>query len=201
MTKTFNGARVWGAMQRRIVSELNAVADEAAPIAVQKAPVRKVMPRGLGTATAQSGTEAAAESAMRRTLGLGAGPVKTQRTAASKRHSIMSLRELSGSGTLKTGIPLTVRGRYELKSGRANFTTGGTTTLGGRLRGEIHVEPARGGGSVWTARVVSPTRYAKYVEFGTRHSRAQPYLRPALAQVRESLRTRMKAAVGPGRAA
>jgi HK97 gp10 family phage protein len=46
---------------------------------------------------------------------------------------------------------------------------------------------------------VSPTPYAKYVEFGTRRSRAQPYLRPALAQVRESFRVRMAAAARLGR--
>lgn len=134
---------------------------------------------------------------MRRTLGLAPGPVASRRTAASGVHSVMSLRQLASSGSLQNAGPaLTARGRYELKAGRANFTSAGGTTLGGRLRGEIHTVPAESGGTRWTARVVSPTPYAKYVEFGTRHSRAQPYLRPALAQVRSSFRSRMRAAVG-----
>lgn len=201
MSNTFSGARLWAQMQARIVAGLNATADEAAAIAIDKAPVRKVLPGSAGRASVQSAVEASAEKTMRRTLGIGPGPVKTQRSPAARIHTVMSLRALSAPGALKVDVPLTSRGRYELKSGRANFSSHGGTTLGGRLRGEIHVEPARGGGTSWVARVVSPTRYAKYVEFGTRHSRAQPYIRPALAQVRESFRARMQAAVRPGRAA
>jgi HK97 gp10 family phage protein len=37
--------------------------------------------------------------------------------------------------------------------------------------------------------------YAKYVEFGTRRSRAQPFLRPALARAREELFSKVKAAI------
>lgn len=195
MAITFNGAAVWAGMQTRIIAGLNASAAEAEGIAIGKAPVRKVFVGGRGLANLQSNVEVKAEAAMRRTVGLAAGPVRTQRTAASPVHSIMSLRQLKGGG-LSSGAPnLTVRGRAELKSGRANFTSAGKTSLGGRLRGEIHSVPVEGGGTRWEARVESPTRYAKYVEFGTRHSRAQPYLRPALAQVRASFRARMVAAV------
>jgi len=124
-----------------------------------------------------------------------AARVRTQRTRAAKVHSIMSLRRLK-AGRLPSSAPkLTSRGRYELRTGRANFRSSRGTTLGGRLRGEIHVQPAEGGGTRWVTAVVSPTRYAKYVEFGTRHNRAQPYLRPALNEVRESFRDRMAAAV------
>jgi len=67
--------------------------------------------------------------------------------------------------------------------------------LTGRLRAEVHAEPAAGGPTL-IARVVSPTPYAKYQEFGTRHNRAQPYLRPALAAARSAFRARLAKAVG-----
>lgn len=129
-------------------------------------------------------------------------PVRKVFHGSAAVHSIMSLRQLSERGRLKTSVPLTSRGRYELRSGRAVFRSASGSTLGGRLRGEIHTVHAESGGTRWVARVVSPTPYAKYVEFGTRHNRAQPYLRPALEQVRESFRARCRAAVARiGRAA
>lgn len=199
MPLRFSAEAIWGRIAPRIVAGVNATAEEAMGIAQQKAPVRKTFKGSVGRATVQSGVEAAAEQQLRRDLGLGPGPVRVQRTAAASVHSIMKYRELS-SGQLTAGGPaLTSRGRYELKTGRANFSGPGGTILGGRLRGEIHMVPAEGSGPRWVAKVVSPTRYAKYVEFGTRHNRAQPYMRPALAQVRESFRGRMKAAVGSGR--
>lgn len=200
MPLRFSAEAVWNRIAPRIVSNLNATAEEAGEIARKRAPVRKVFKGSVGRATTQSGIEAQAEAQLRRDLGLGAGPVRVQRGSASPVHSIMKYRELASSGRLRPGAPeLTSRGRYELRTGRANFTGPGGSTLGGRLRGEIHVVPAEGRGPRWVAKVVSPTRYAKYVEFGTRHSRAQPYLRPALSQVREGFRGRMKTAVGTGR--
>ena len=103
------------------------------------------------------------------------------------------------------GGELNARGRYELnrahlspyKGGAAyttyteDETTGRlrpTTTLGGRLRGEIFAKPIEIDGPHIEGRVVSPTYYARFVEFGTRHAAAQPFLRPALADVRETYR-------------
>ena len=199
MALRFSADAVWRQISTRIAAGVNATASEAMEIAIEKAPVRKVFKGSVGRASIQSGVEAAAEAQLRRDIGLGPGPVRVQRTAASTVHSIMRYRELS-SGQLSSVAPaLTSRGRNELRSGRANFTGPGGTTLGGRLRGEIHMVPAEGAGPRWVAKVVSPTRYAKYVEFGTRHSRKQPYMRPALSQVRESFRSRMRAAAGIGR--
>lgn len=196
MPLTFSAEAVWKRIAPRIVAGVNATAEQAADIARTKAPVRKVFKGRVGRATMQSGAEAIAEAQLRRDTGLGPGPVRTQRGAASPVHSIMKYRELSTSGQLRAGAPETTsRGRYELRTGRANFTGPGGTTVGGRLRGEIHVVPAEGRGPRWTAKVVSPTKYAKYVEFGTRHSRAQPFMRPALSQVREGFRGRMRSAV------
>lgn len=200
MTNTFNGTRIWNQIAGRIEKGINATATEAAEVARQKAPVRKVFKGSVGRATLQSHAEVQAEATLRRTVGAGPGPVRVQRTSAARIHSVMRLRDLAGPGRLVMNTPLTARGRWELKSGRASFRSPtGRTTLGGRLRGEIHADPAEGGGPTWVAKVVSPTRYAKYVEFGTRRSRAQPYLRPALSQVRESFRARMTAAARLGR--
>lgn len=202
MSISFNANAIWEAFEKRVTAGINASARDAVGVARQKAPVRKVFKGRVGLATQQTRVEAHAEATQRRTLGLGPGPVRTQRTSAARIHSVMAVRQVTGPGQLRFNTPLTSRGRWELKSGRALFNSpGGRVTLGGRLRGEIHDDPAEGGGPVWIARVVSPTPYAKYVEFGTRRSRAQPYLRPALSQVRERFLTRMRAAARQGRAA
>lgn len=84
--------------------------------------------------------------------------------------------------------PLTRTGAYEVRTKRAAFTDAkGQTHIGGRLRGEIAVVPAKMVGNMATAQVISPTPYAKYMEFGTRHNRAHPYLRPALEESREEV--------------
>lgn len=98
-------------------------------------------------------------------------------------------------GQLQFATELSARGRYELKTGRANITAGGKTYLGGRLRSQI-TSGGVSGNPVFVGSVISPTPYAKYVEFGTRHNRAQPYLRPALAAQREAFRKRLQRAVG-----
>lgn len=82
---------------------------------------------------------------------------------------------------------LSRRGRYELKRADTSAASaGGTSTLGGALRKSIRLERAEPG-RVMTARISAgggDVTYAKYVEFGTRRSRAQPFLRPAKAQAK-----------------
>ena len=68
-------------------------------------------------------------------------------------------------------------------------------TVGGRLRGEIFVQPAKLSGSKAEAWVISPTPYAKYMEFGTRHNRAHPYLRPALEESRGDIVAAVRAGI------
>ena len=175
MVKTFSAQAVWNRIAPRIIGALNATANSAAELAREKAPVR-----------GRSGRARVFKA-----------------PASSSLHAFGLHRALKRSGKLRVNLPLTSRGRYELKTGRADFSNSdGVLTLGGRLRGEIHVVPAEGGGPRWVARLVSPTPYAKYMEFGTRHNRAFPYMRPTLAQVRESFRRRMaSAAQVSGRAA
>jgi HK97 gp10 family phage protein len=69
----------------------------------------------------------------------------------------------------------------------------GKYTLGGRLRGEIYTEESSASDrrviKYW---IISPTYYARFVEFGTRHAKAQPFLRPALAKARRKLASTLK---------
>jgi HK97 gp10 family phage protein len=91
--------------------------------------------------------------------------------------------------------PLTRHGAYEVRSGRADFGSGESVTVGGRLRGEISASPAAMSGDGAEAWVISPTPYAKYMEFGTRHNRAHPYLRPALEESRQDIVTAVRRGV------
>lgn len=126
----------------------------------------------------------------------------------------------SGEGVGEGSGSLTARGRYELKRQRA-FYSGPEETdtyhhrirddgqsqgiriqqtrLGGRLRGEIYTTPpSRRGQYIWVW-VVSPTPYARFQEFGTRHNRAHPFLRPALYDARRYLPNAIRSAFRSGR--
>lgn len=115
---------------------------------------------------------------------------------------------------------LTSRGRFEVRSGRANFQpspvierVGGKAIrasreparVGGRLRDEIHVEgPFNEGRFIWME-VVSATKdpktgrlYPRDQEFGTRHHPPHPFLRPALQESRGPLRRHVREAIRGG---
>ena len=103
---------------------------------------------------------------------------------------------------------LTSKGRAEVRSGRANFTSpeDGITRVGGRLRGEIHAEgPTKIGGVIW-GQVVSATKdpetgrlYPRDQEFGNAHNRPHPYMRPGLHDSRGALRREIRDAVRLGK--
>jgi HK97 gp10 family phage protein len=112
------------------------------------------------------------------------GPRLRSVTAVNARYRGDGLRRIGAPGRLASPEAeelLTRRGRYEVRSGRAN-TAGGD--VGGTLRDEISPTEAVIEGTKIEARIVSPTPYAKYQEFGTRHNAAHPYLRPALEESR-----------------
>jgi len=104
------------------------------------------------------------------------------------------------------------RGRYEVKKavrekmgGAPVFALGKTTRIrsalfqgrvGGRLRGEIRLTPITHKGGVYWIYVESPTEYARHMEFGTRHNRPFPYLRPALYEARSVLVAEVRRRVG-----
>jgi len=91
--------------------------------------------------------------------------------------------------------PLTRQGAYEVRSKRAEHSTWGHTHVGGRLRGEIYSTPPQVAGTEVEAWVISPTEYAGYQEFGTRHNRAHPFLRPAAEESRDAVVQAIAAAV------
>lgn len=220
-----NIAAIMDRVQAGVTAAVEATAKAIADDAKSRAPVRKIFAGDRGRATLQSVEEVAAETALRSRLGLSPGPVRTQRTPAARVHGFGPRRLLASPilpafdprahrfrgaqgaftsranfrqtqpGQLRFDTPLTARGRYEVKTGRANITLGaGKSYVGGRLRSEIYATPAAGSVRI-TAKVVSPTPYAKYVEFGTRHNRAQPYLRPAVAAQRDAFRARVAGAL------
>ncbi|HEX5016518.1 MAG TPA: hypothetical protein VFX15_02905 [Actinomycetes bacterium] len=124
-------------------------------------------------------------------LGVRGGKAETHRTEE------ISAEDVRVNG----GKALTRRGRYEVRSGRADFKAPGsrTTRVGGRLRGEIHVEgPVDENGTLWWY-VVSATKdpetgrlYPKDQEFGTRRHKPHPFLRPGLHDGRETFRRNVR---------
>lgn len=89
-------------------------------------------------------------------------------------------RRLVGPAEVLGQQALDRRGRYEVRSGRANYRPRGRARqVGGRLKGEIHATAAKTEGKRVIAEVISPTPYAKHQEFGNRHNPAHPYMRPA----------------------
>jgi len=87
------------------------------------------------------------------------------------------------------------------KSEVALSNQGSQLLLGGRLRSEIYATPVTRRGDVFYGDVVSPTFYAEYQEYGTSHHRAQPYMRPALYEMRGRLPQRFKSAIRKERGA
>jgi hypothetical protein len=90
--------------------------------------------------------------------------------------------EERGRTTMSTpmGVNLATGKIITRKPTTAIFSQAGKTTLGGRLRGEIRgfMEPVSNG--VVTGWVLSPTPYARFVEFPTSRTAEQPYMRPTL---------------------
>lgn len=129
------------------------------------------------------------------------GPTTVRDTAAI---NILSLRVPTRSG--KTRSALTTRGRYEVRSGRANFKgADGVTRVGGRLRESIHIEgPIREGGTMWwyiVADAKDPQTgrlYGRDQEYGTRHHPPHPFLRPALQESRGALVKNVRRALARG---
>lgn len=72
-----------------------------------------------------------------------------------------------------------------------------TLQFGGRLRKEIWAYGAENKGRHVQGYVISPTPYAKYVEYGTRkHGAAQPYMRPAFQQYKRDFVESIAKAMG-----
>lgn len=179
------------------VAALNRGASLVEERARQLAPVRKIFDGGTRRIRFKTYSEVKADRAIRRRIGLGREYVAAPRTRLRSRRG-MGKAKTSTLNTANANVPLdrirsgetlanpvavmrlSRHGRYEVKSGRSTHEG----FVGGRLRAEITAVGATGEGSRYKARVISPTPYAKYQEFGTRHNAAHPYLRPALHETR-----------------
>lgn len=99
------------------------------------------------------------------------------------------------------GKALTSRGRYEVRSGRAihlEASAHGTQNrvqVGGALKASIGNEGVTETSTGMKATVAASIRYAKFVEFPTIRTRAQPFLLPALHQQRRQLPQTVAAAI------
>lgn len=75
------------------------------------------------------------------------------------------------------------------KSGKMSL---GKITYGGHLRRSIKsASVTRDGGKIRTS-IAATASYAKYVEFGTRHAKAQPFLLPAIHSVADKIPAMIK---------
>lgn len=77
------------------------------------------------------------------------------------------------------------KGHYEWQKGKGRVFVPPT----GNLRRSIGLEITDGG---MTADVTPTAEYAAYVELGTRHMEAQPYLKPAFDEQKEKFKKDMK---------
>ena len=97
------------------------------------------------------------------------------------------------------GKQLSSRGKYEVRSGRAihlvHTKTSTKVQVGGALKASIGNEGVVQTGKGMKATVAAAIYYAKYVEFPTVRTRAQPFLLPALMGERERLPKTIAAAI------
>jgi hypothetical protein len=109
---------------------------------------------------------------------------------------VLQIEKIRGAGgkSFKLSDLISARGRYEMQSERALTKTTSKTgesqiTIGGRLRESIKIEgPFVSGGETYgfvSASAHDPGsshNYARDQEFGSRHNRASPFLRPGLRE-------------------
>jgi HK97 gp10 family phage protein len=96
---------------------------------------------------------------------------------------------------------MTSRGRYEVRSGRAIHLSASETghsirvQAGGALKASIENEGVRETAHGVEATVAANIRYAKYVEFPTIRTKAQPFLLPAMQDQRGKATQTVAAAI------
>lgn len=78
---------------------------------------------------------------------------------------------------------------------RERIRRGYISTIGGRLRGEIRADFLGVENGVVRGELVSPTEYARFVEFPTSRTAAQPYMRPARSAMEARLVPEIEAAI------
>lgn len=135
---------------------------------------------------------------------------RERRLATARQHLADYQSEMAArkAGAVPQKTVLDRRGAYEVKTAlAANFGKNprsarslrwGHAYVGGRLRGSIRALLPESSGDTAEAWVIAggeEAPYAKYMEFGTRHAAAHPFLRPALAESRQEIVSRIAAAM------
>jgi HK97 gp10 family phage protein len=136
---------------------------------------------------------------------------RERRLATARQHLAEYQSEMAArkAGAVPQRTTLDRRGAYEVKTALASSSRmnprsarslrWGHAYVGGRLRNSIHAVGPKDSGShaeAWVIAGGEEAPYAKYQEFGTRHHAAQPFLRPAAAESRSEVVSRIAAAVG-----
>ena len=192
-------------------------AEMVAAAAKQRAPIRKIFGGGRRRVRFRTSAEINADRQLRKDLDLGPETLAPKTLKARPgspgargyaRSVVMpdtanrDVDEMRRINTRRRGLNrlvhpeavqrLSRQGRYEVRSKRADFNG----MVGGRLRGEITaIRARRMSGHRIEARVISPTPYAKYQEFGTRHHPAHPFLRPGLRESRAQVIADLKSSI------
>lgn len=101
---------------------------------------------------------------------------------ASRAASGLRVKSVSnvGRGVLRYSSS---RQRYDISHGRGLRISGNKVVYGGTLKHSIEAEEVTP--NVWRVQTAVP--YAKFVEFGTRHMAAQPFLIPAMVKNRRRM--------------
>ena len=135
---------------------------------------------------------------------------RERRLAAASQHLAEYQDEMRSRklGNDPFGTVLDRRGAYEVKLAIASSRSHnprsarslrwGHGYVGGSLRNSIKATRPRVGGGyaeAWVLAGGEEAPYAKYQEFGTRHNAAHPFLRPALAESRADVVSRIAAAI------
>jgi len=202
----------WAAsVKAAAAASLTTSAERVAARAKHRAPVRKIFEGGRRKIRFRTNSEVAADAGLRQSLGLGpelaaaegfgGAPQRNRRYARTvtqgnltNMKAPLAWRQIGKPGHLRLASAedmLSRRGRSEVKSMRSQYKG----RIGGRLKGEITALEARMDGSRIVAQVISPTEYAKFQEFGTRHNPAHPFLRPALEESRADIVASLRSAV------
>ena len=103
---------------------------------------------------------------------------------------------LDRRGAYEVKLALASSSRHNPRSARS--LSWGHAYVGGRLRNSIRaIAPQSTGGytEAWVVAGGDDAPYAKYQEFGTRHNAAHPFLRPALAETRGDVISRIATAI------
>lgn len=113
------------------------------------------------------------------------GQARAAKVSDDEIRRIAKASSISQRRRAEEGNPAFTKAQRAFRRTALHVNADNEVTLGGRLRDEIYRTKVTREGTKIYADVVSPTEYGKYQEYGTSHHRAQPYMRPALYEMRE----------------